>query len=117
MVGEKEALAQVQRSIKRNGRALVEISPAVGTSWFRQDIDLTVALLAPDGRELGKQTWDDLTIGNQAGSALIFGSRTKSPTLELEMTEEEFQALFANDQRPTVRVIVDVQDEEDEEED
>jgi hypothetical protein len=39
------------------------------------------------------------------------------------MTEQDFLALFANDQRPTVRIVVDVQDkgeeaeEEEEEED
>jgi hypothetical protein len=104
---------KVQRTVRR-GRAHVEISPAVATEWFRQDIDLTVALLAPDGRELAKRTWDNLTIGDDSTSALAFGSRTKSPTLELDMAEEEFQALFADGQQPTVRIVVDIQDDEDE---
>lgn len=40
---------------------------------------------------------------------------TRETTLEIEMTEEAFQKLFADDRRPTVRVILDVVDEEEEE--
>ncbi len=87
----------------------------MATEWFRQDINLTVALLAADGRELGKRTWESLTIGNDAGSALVFGSRTKSPALEIEMPEADFLQLFANEQRPMVRVVLDVVEEEEEE--
>jgi hypothetical protein len=58
-----------------------------------------------------------LTIGNEAGAALVFGSRTKSPALEIEMSEADSLQLFAGDQRPTVRVIVNVVEEEEEEDD
>jgi hypothetical protein len=108
---------KVQRTLRRKGQVLLEVIPEVATDWFRQDIDLTVALLSADGRELGKRTWESLTIGNDAGAALVFGSRTKTPTLEIQMSEADFLQLFANDQRPVVRVVLDVVDEEEEEED
>jgi hypothetical protein len=104
----------VQRTLRRKGQVTLEVIPEVATDWFRQDIDLTVSLLAADGRELGKRTWESLTIGNDAGAALVFGSRTKSPTLEIEMSESDFMQLFADGQRPMVRVVLDVvEDEED----
>lgn len=106
---------RLKHTLRRKGQALIEVIPEVATEWFRQDIDLTVALLAADGRELGKRTWESLTIGNDAGSALVFGSRTKSPALEIEMAEADFLQLFANDQRPMVRVVLDVVEEEEEE--
>jgi hypothetical protein len=106
---------RLKHTLRRKGQALIEVIPEVATEWFRQDIDLTVALLAADGRELGKRTWESLTIGNDAGSALVFGSRTKSPALEIEMPEADFLQLFADDQRPMVRVVLDVVEEEEEE--
>lgn len=105
---------RLKHTLRRKGQALIEVIPEVATEWFRQDIDLTVALLAADGRELGKRTWESLTIGNDAGSALVFGSRTKSPALEIEMSEADFPQLFAGDQRPVVRVVLDVVEEEEE---
>ncbi|MEA2564082.1 MAG: hypothetical protein QOH06_5586 [Acidobacteriota bacterium] len=45
---------KVKRTLRRNGQVLLEVIPEVATEWFRQDIDLTVALLSADGRELGK---------------------------------------------------------------
>jgi hypothetical protein len=107
---------KVQRTLRRKGKVLLEVIPEVATEWFRQDIDLTVALLSADGRELGKRTWESLTIGNDAGAALVFGSRTKSPALGIEMQEADFMQLFADDQRPTVRVIVNVVEDEEEDE-
>jgi len=108
---------RLKRTLKRKDKVLVEIIPEVATDWFRQDIDFTVVFLASDGRELGKRTWEDLTIGNDAGGALIFGSSTKSPTLELEMKREEFLQLFVDDQRPMIRIVVAIKGEEEDEED
>jgi hypothetical protein len=107
----------VTRTRRRGDKVLVEVTPQLATTWFRQDVDLTVTLLRADGTEVAKRTWDDLTIGNQAGSGLVFGSSTKRPTLEIEMNDRDFLALFADDQRPTVRVIVDIQDDNEEGED
>lgn len=108
---------KLKRTLRRKGQVLLEVIPEVATEWFRQDIDLTVVFLSADGRELGKRTWESLTIGNDAGAALVFGSRTKSPALEIEMSEADFLQLFADDQRPVVRVVLDIVDEEEEEED
>jgi hypothetical protein len=107
---------QIKRTLKRKGRIVLEVAPSVGTEWFRQDIDLTVAFLSAEGKELGKQTWKSLTIGNDSGAAFVFGSRTKSPVLKIEMAEAEFLQLFADDKRPTVRVVLDVVDSDEEEE-
>lgn len=104
---------QLKRTLRRKDQVLIEVIPEVATGWFRQDIDLTVALLSADSRELGKRTWESLTIGNDAGAALVFGSRTKTPTLEIEMSDADFMQLFANDQRPMVRVVLKVVDEDD----
>ena len=74
---------------------------------------LTIALLTADGRELGKRTWQSLTIGNDKGASLIFGSRTKSPGLEVEMAEKNFLELFADGQRPVIRVVLEVVPDKD----
>jgi hypothetical protein len=64
---------EVRKLKAKKGRMRIGIDAGLSTEWFRQDIDLTLALVA-GGREIAKRTWDDLTIGNDAGALLTFGS-------------------------------------------
>jgi hypothetical protein len=82
---------------------------------MRQDIDLTVALLAADGKEVGKRIWDDLTIGSDKYSMFVFGSQSKSPKLEVKLSESDLAALYADGAAPSLKIIVDIQGEEEDE--
>lgn len=105
---------QIRKKRARKGKVLLEIAPLLRTDWMRQDIDLTVAFLAADGKELGKRVWDDLTIGNDNYSMFVFGSQSKSPKLEVQLSEEELAALYADGAGPSLKIIVDIQDEDEE---
>lgn len=104
---------EIRDTLHRRGRATIEVKTEVGSKWFRQDIDLTVALLAADGHEVGKKTWRSLTIGNDWGSLLTFGSHTKTPTLKIKMAQSNFLKLFANGQNPKIQVILDIKGDEE----
>jgi len=99
---------ELKDTIHRRGRATIEVKTQIGTTWFRQDINLTLALLAADGHEVGKKTWRHLTIGNDWGSLLVFGSHTKQPTLKIKMPQTDFIKLFGDNQDLTIRVVVDI---------
>jgi hypothetical protein len=127
-VCDKARVARVQVTKRQGKRGTVEleISPTLSTDWYRQDIDLTVALVS-DGKEIDRKTWDDLTIGNDKSAAnkmgcLVCGASTsKSPRAVFKLREEEFAAMFGDGRVPIVRVILNVQkggeeDAEDEDE-
>lgn len=102
----------VRKEALKKGRLRLVIQPTLTTEWMRQDIDLTVSLIA-DGKEVRKQTWDDLTIGSDTSSAAKMGamwaSSTKSPAAEFDFQEGEFEALFGSGDPPKVRIVVDIQ--------
>ena len=106
---------QVGKKRGRKGQVLLEIAPMLRTDWMRQDIDLTVALLAADGTEVGKRVWDDLTIGSDKYSMFVFGSQSKSPKLEVKLSESDLAGLYADGDAPRLKIIVDIQGEAEEE--
>ena len=115
---------QVTKRKGRRGTVEIEVAPTLSTEWYRQDVDLTISLIS-DGKDLDRKTWDDLTIGsddnaaNKLGCWVCGASSSKTPKAVFTFKEAEFNALFGEERAPLVRVIVDVQkgDEEEEEED
>ena len=99
----------------------LEVSPTLSTEWYRQDVDLTIALVADD-KEIQRKTWDDLTIGNDESVANKMGcmvcgaSSSKTPKATFSLKQEEFDAMFADGKAPLVRVILAVEKGGDEEE-
>ncbi len=117
------ARVQVTKREGRKGMVELEVSPFLTTEWYRQDVDLTVALVS-DGKEINRETWDDLTIGsdknaaNKMGCLVCGASSSKSPKAVFKLKEEQFASLFSDGRAPSVRIIVDIQDaDHDEEED
>jgi len=96
----------------------MEVAPTLSTAWFRQDIDLTIAVLAADGSTVATKTWDDLTIGrDSAASSLgVWGSATsRTPKLAVPLTNALME-LFEK-AAPTVKVVVAIQSGEEDDED
>jgi hypothetical protein len=114
-VCDKASVTQVQILKKhgKKGQVVLEIAPTVATDWMRQDIDLTVAVLGSDGAEVGKRAWDNLTIGNDKYSGLVFGSQSKAPKLELKLSETDLASLYSDGKSPRIKVVVDIQDKDE----
>lgn len=105
----------VKRTSKSKKRVDLEVSPSITSEWYRQDIDLTMTVEAPDGTVLARRTWDDLTIGNGGGP---YSGGTKSPELKLSLPTDRFVELFGAAELPRLRMIVEIQGEAgDEDED
>ena len=104
------------------GRLVLEVAPTITTGWYRQDLDVTIAVVDAGGKVVKQVVWDDLTVGrddswaNKMGMWAAGASSTSRRTAELKFEPGEFEALFKNGQVPLLRMILDVQGEPEEEE-
>jgi hypothetical protein len=76
--------------------------------------------LISDGKALGKPViFESLTVGAENSTAnklaatltpiaAAFGSTSKSPVAEFELTREQFAALWGPNRAPSVRVVVKI---------
>ena len=61
----------------------IDLGAGITSGWFRQDLDVTLALVGLDGKEIGRQFWDNETVGNDSG--VSFGGRSKLLHLETKV--------------------------------
>jgi len=103
----------VGKSIER-GRVTLEITPTVSTEHYRQDVDLTVAVVAR-GVTAKHKTWDNLTVGddnswaNKAGAWVAAPSTTKRPVATFTFKADEYAGFFGEGP-PTLEVLLEVQE-------
>lgn len=108
---DKARVRVVQAWHRRRGGGLVEIKiiPTLSTDYYRQDIDLTVALVS-DGKVVREQTWKSFTIGRDSvasGFWVTGASHSKSPEAVFDdITEKDFAAMFKDGKAPVARIIV-----------
>lgn len=98
---------------QRKGIELI-VQPKLATTWFRQDVDLTVTLSWPDGTKLASRQWRELTIGSDATSFLSFASSSKSPKLSVELDEAQL-ARIRGGEVPGLKIVLAVPDSEHDE--
>ena len=85
----------------------ITLTAHITSEWFRQDIDVTLSLIALDGKELAKRFWDNETFGNDSG--ITFGGRSKSLSLEAKIPRAEWERWMAEEGAPTIKLLLDVQ--------
>ena len=106
----------------KKGRLVLEIAPTITSGWYRQDLDVTIAVVGADGKVVKQVVWDDLTVGredswaNKMGVWAAGAASASRRTAELEFEPREFEALFSEGKAPLLRMILDVQGEPEEEE-
>jgi hypothetical protein len=106
----------------KKGRLVLEVAPTITTGWYRQDLDVTVAVVGADGKVVKQVVWDDITVGrddswaNKMGAWAAGAASTSRRTAELEFEPGEFEALFLDGKAPSLRMILDVQGEPEEDE-
>jgi hypothetical protein len=93
----------VKRVAETPTEVVIEAAPTLISEWPLQDVDLTVALVGRDGQIVGKQFWNDLTLGAWSRSY-------KPPKAEFRVPVEQWRELFEEGSAPLVRVIVDIQE-------
>ena len=110
---------QVTKQVKK-GMVELEVASTLSTEWYRQDLDLTLALIS-DGKEIDRKSWEDLTIGsdknaaNKLGCLVCGASSSKTPKASFRVKEEDFNAMFSEGRAPLVRVIVKVKKSDEDE--
>jgi hypothetical protein len=100
----------VLKKVKKSGVDL-EVTPLLKTEWTRQDVNLRIALIGEDGKEIQPKTWEAFTIGaddsvvNKLG--VLGGSSSKMPTATYSFSEETFRKLFEGE-GPKLRIVVTI---------
>ena len=98
---------------KKKGHVNVIVMATVASGWFRQDLDFTLQLLGPDGKELARRHWDNETVGNDSG--VTWGGRTKQLSIEWDKAPLADRKRLGAGDPLSVRMLLEVQDEEGDE--
>lgn len=93
----------VKKVAETSSEVVVEASLTLISEWSLQDVDLTVALVGKDGKVVGQQFWDNLTLGAWSHSY-------KPPKAEFRIPAPRWHELFVDGAAPLLRVIVDIQE-------
>jgi hypothetical protein len=93
----------VKRVAETETEVVIEASPMLISEWPLQDVDLTVALVGQEGQVIGRQSWDNLTLGAWSRSY-------KPPKAELRVPVQQWRELFKDGSAPLLRIIVDIQE-------
>lgn len=103
----------VDKHMDKKGAVTLEVTPTISTEWYRQDLNVTLAILL-DGKEVRRQDWKSMTVGNDNSPANKMGlwvaapASTKRPTAKFEFRPGEFEALFSDERAPVLRMIIEV---------
>jgi hypothetical protein len=100
------------RKPKKDGVA-VDLGAWFTSEWYRQDLNITLALLSLDGKELARKHWSEETVGD--GSGVPFAGRSKELHLETKVPREEWDRWASGEGFPTVRILVEVEGDGDSE--
>jgi hypothetical protein len=116
---ERIARVMVLKKSEKHGRLEMSIMTTVKSEQWRQDVDLTVTMLDPDGKPICSNTWKDLTVGKDREISnytwVTMASRTKTEEMECTVDAARFAAMFIGDKLPQIRVVLKPQIDEDEE--
>jgi hypothetical protein len=93
----------VKKTAETDTEVVIEVAPTLISEWPMQDVDLTVALIGKSGQVIGRQSWDNLTLGAWSRSY-------KPPKAEFKMAAQQWRDLFTEGSAPLVRIIVDIQE-------
>lgn len=108
----------VMKRANRKGGFDLEVTPVLMTEWYRQDVNLTLAILS-EGKLIRRKDWKAMTIGNDNSAANKMGvwaagaSTTKQPVATFAFGPGEFEGLFGEGKAPTLRLILEIVDAEE----
>jgi hypothetical protein len=93
----------VKKTAETPAEVVIEAAPTLISEWPMQDVDLEVALISKSGQVLGRQSWDNLTLGAWSRSY-------KPPKAEFRIPAQQWKELFSEGSAPRIRIIVDIQE-------
>src|ERR1700732_68608 len=115
---ERIARLMVLKKSDKRGRLEMSITTTVKSEQWRQDVDLTVSLLDPTGKQLCSNTWKDLTVGKDREISnytwVTMASRTKTPEMDCTVDATRFAEMFSGDNLPEIRVVLNPKVDEEE---
>ncbi|HEV3458193.1 MAG TPA: hypothetical protein VHG32_16630 [Thermoanaerobaculia bacterium] len=115
---ERISRLMVLKKSEKRGRLEMSITTTVKSEQWRQDVDLTVSLLDPTGKQLCSNSWKDLTVGKDREISnytwVTMASRTKTPEMDCTVDATQFAEMFSGDSLPEIRIMLKPKVDEDE---
>jgi hypothetical protein len=97
----------VAKEDEHHGRVHLSITTTVSSEQWRQDVDLTVALLDSDGKPVCEDAWKDLTVGKDRAIAsftwVTMASSTKTPQMNCRLDSAKLAGIGP---QPTLRIVL-----------
>jgi hypothetical protein len=116
---ERIAHVTILKRDEKHGRSYFTVSTTVQSEEWRQDVDLTVAILAPNGKQICGEKWTDLTVGKDRSVSnytwVTMASHTKSPEFDCSIRTDDLATMFTDGKTPTLRLILRPKLDEDDE--
>lgn len=107
---ERIANAWLRKKKVNRKKVILAIGTTVKSEQWRQDVDLEVSLLGPDGRAACRKLYQDLTVGKDRAISGItwvaMASSTKTPNFDCVLDAAKFAALFAGAEPPKLRLVL-----------
>ena len=98
---------RVARTESPKSRVRLLIEPGILSGWYRQDIDLTLSLVAADGKEIVHKSWKKYTIGNGKGP---YSGDIRRPVIDWYVPVKKFESYFADGKSPTLKILIAIHD-------
>lgn len=98
---------EVRSTRARRGAYALSVGATFKSGWFRQDIDVTIQLLAPDGSVIAARTWDNETIGNDA--PVIAAGFTKTLRVDAKVSSADLDRWAAEAEPAKVTIHMAIQ--------
>jgi len=107
----------VAKEDEHHGRVHLSITTTVSSEQWRQDVDLTVALLDSDGKPVCEDAWKDLTVGKDRAIASLtwvtMASSTKTPQMNCRLDSAKLAGVGP---KPMLRIVLSPKIDPDDEE-
>ena len=107
---ERIAMVALRRVKERRKKVELTIQPTVKSEQWRQDVDLIVSLVAPDGKEYCRFKKSNLTVGKDRAISSVtwvtLASSTKRPLFDCKLSKADYDSLFAGSEAPVLRIIL-----------
>ncbi|MEO8278006.1 MAG: hypothetical protein ABI639_17485 [Thermoanaerobaculia bacterium] len=85
----------------------IEVSGMFTSGWYRQDLDVTMSIVYPDGKERLRRFWDDESVGE--GGSNLFAGHSKFLIMSVKIPQAEWAKWVSGELVPTLRVLVEIQ--------
>jgi hypothetical protein len=103
---------QVWHKNEFGGKVRIKVVPSLSTDWMRQDLNVVISLVHPNGKEIAHRAWRGFTVGSEDNFAAkigaVWASRSKNLEAEFVLPRKDLEAMFVDGKAPSARVWMEI---------